>query len=255
VISFNMLHGFPSFDHLSQRLDLIATEIDRHGADIVLLQEVPWTFKTRSAARFLAEKTGMNYAALRANGNRWAIGFEEGEAILSRYPILETEFEELMPKSGLFEHRVVLGATLDTPLGALKVFSTHLTNGDPEINQEQAAALSAFAQGDGMSILAGDFNAQPHSPQIKACQSFWVDAFAAAPKDTCCVDDLMLHDQIPGKRIYYLFLSPQLAEASRMTVSLVFDQPYSLDPGWLWASDHLGLIVTIEAVPSGDGAD
>lgn len=252
VISINMLHGFPVFDDLPQRLDLIAAEISQQEADIVLLQEVPWTLKTRSAARSLAEKTGMNYAYLRANGNRWAIGFEEGEAILSRYPIQETGFIELKPKAGLFEHRVVLQATLDTPLGAMRVYATHLTNGDPTINQGQAAVLSAFVLGDGFAILGGDFNAQPHSPQIEALQSHWVDAFTATPQDTCCVDDLTHRDQTPGKRIDYLFLSPQLAATSRVSGALVFDQPYPLDSGWLWASDHFGLQVTIEAVPSGD---
>ena len=84
IVSLNMLHGFPKFEYLSQRLEIIGEEIIELDADIVLLQEVPWTLKTGNSAKLLAEKIGMNYAYLRANGNRWAIGFEEGEAILSR---------------------------------------------------------------------------------------------------------------------------------------------------------------------------
>jgi len=79
VMSLNMLHGFPRFEHLSDRLDLIAMEINRQEADIVCLQEVPWTVRLGNGARYLAEQTGMNHAYLRANGNRWAILFEEGE--------------------------------------------------------------------------------------------------------------------------------------------------------------------------------
>lgn len=255
VISFNMLHGFPSFDHLSQRLDLIAAEITQQEADIVLLQEVPWTFKARSAARSLSDKTGMNYAYIRANGNRWAIGFEEGEAILSRFPILETGFVELLPKAGIFEHRVALQVALDTPMGEMKAYSTHLTNGDPLINRGQAAALSTYVQSDGFAILAGDFNARSPSPQIEILQSHWVDAFTSTPGSTCCVDNLTLRDQTASKRIDYLFLSPALADLGRVAGRLVFDQPYPRDSGWLWASDHFGLMVTIDAVPSGDGVD
>ena len=82
VLSLNVLHDFPRFERLSERLDLIAAEILRQDADVVCLQEVPWHWG--SAARALAERTGLNYLYLRANGNRWALLFEEGEALLSR---------------------------------------------------------------------------------------------------------------------------------------------------------------------------
>ena len=42
VMSMNVLHDFPRFQSLSDRLDLIADEILRQDADLVLLQEVPW---------------------------------------------------------------------------------------------------------------------------------------------------------------------------------------------------------------------
>jgi len=84
-----MLHGFPGFELLDERLQTIADEINLIEPDIVLLQEVPWTLRRGNAAKHLAEQTEMNYAYLRANGNRWAIGFEEGEAILSLFPLLD----------------------------------------------------------------------------------------------------------------------------------------------------------------------
>ena len=36
VMSLNVLHGFPRFEHLEQRMGLVAAEIRRHDADIVL---------------------------------------------------------------------------------------------------------------------------------------------------------------------------------------------------------------------------
>ena len=142
VLSLNMLHGFPRFEHLDDRLDLIAAEIQRLDPDIVCLQEVPWHWG--SAAQDLAERTGLNHLYMRANGNRWAILFEEGEAILSRYPLRDTTATGLAPRAGLFEHRVALQATAVTPWGDLRVVSTHLTHGDPEVNETQAASLIAF---------------------------------------------------------------------------------------------------------------
>lgn len=56
VMSFNMLHGFPKFASLEERLELTAAEIRRQDADLVLLQAVPWTLQGRDGAIFLAER-------------------------------------------------------------------------------------------------------------------------------------------------------------------------------------------------------
>ena len=254
LLSLNMLHGFPRFAHLEQRLDLIAAEVRRQDADIVLLQEVPWTPPLGSAARLLADRIGYNFLYLRANGNRWAILFEEGEAILSRYPLRDADWVELEPQAGWFEHRVALRATAATPWGDLPLVVTHLTNGAPEVNRQQAAALVAFV-GDGPAIVAGDFNAEEGSPQMQALAARWVDAYRAAHPDdpgwTCCVDDLTAGPEEPlEKRIDYVFVVPG-SGAKVVSARRVLDQPARLAGGWLWASDHVGLLVEISSNPPG----
>jgi endonuclease/exonuclease/phosphatase family metal-dependent hydrolase len=251
VLSLNVLHGFPQFEHLSQRLDLIAGEIRCQDADIVCLQEVPWTLRLGSGAQYLAAQTGLNHLYLRANGNRRAILFEEGEAILSRYPLREAGFLELEPQAGFFEHRVALWATAVTPWGDLQVLTTHLTHGDPEINHAQAAMLASFVAkaGDGPAVIAGDLNAVEDSPQIEMLTERWTDAFrAAAPVDsgpTCCIDDLTAGPTEPLEgRIDYLFLVPGQG-ASVVTAQRVLDRPHQIDQGWQWASDHVGLLIGI----------
>jgi endonuclease/exonuclease/phosphatase family metal-dependent hydrolase len=251
VLSLNMLHGFPRFEHLDARLDLIAAEIQRLDPDIVCLQEVPWHWG--SAARDLAERTGLNYLYLRANGNRWAILFEEGEAILSRYPLRDAAFTELEARAGPFEHRVALQATSVTPWGDLRVVSTHLTNGDPAVNEAQAASLVAFltASGTGtLAIVAGDFNAREDSPQIGALYAAgWTDTYRAAHPGnaglTCCADDLTNPDQTLDKRIDYIFFIPGDGSLRVADSRVVFDQPLPASDGWLWASDHAGLLTTL----------
>lgn len=247
VVSLNMLHGFPRFDHLEERLALIAEAIQETDADIVCLQEVPWHWG--NAAQRLAQATGLNYLYLRANGNRWAILFEEGEAILSRYPLREAAFVELEPRAGLFEHRVALRATALTPQGPLQVFVTHLTNGERGVNQGQVVSLVEFvARSDGgPAIVAGDFNATEDEPQIQALE--WLDTYRAVrPHDpglTCCVEDLTAG---PGealeKRIDYLFLLPA-GRAKAMDSQRLLAEPRPIDSGWLWASDHIGLLSEI----------
>jgi endonuclease/exonuclease/phosphatase family metal-dependent hydrolase len=252
IVSLNVLHGFPRFEYLEERLDLIAAEIRRLDPDLVLLQEVPW--HRANAAQRLAKGAGLNYLYLRANGNRRAILFEEGEAILSRYPLRDPTWVELAPHAGFFEHRVVLGATATTPWGDLRVFSTHLTHGDTETNRGQAASLRAFVDNatEGPAFVAGDFNAVEGSPQIQTLR--WVDTYRLAnPGEdgfTCCVDDLTASpDELLDKRIDYLFLVPGVRRAEVVRSQPILVQPTALGSGWLRASDHAGLFTEISLEP------
>lgn len=255
VMSLNVLHGFPRFERLDIRLGLIANEIRRQDADIVCLQEVPWALGLGSAAEDLAERTGLNHLYVRANGNRRAILFEEGEAILSRFPLKDPDFAELDPQAGFFEHRVVLHATATTPWGDVRVFVTHLTDGDPESNRAQAASLLSLVAdtGTGPAIVAGDFNATEDSPQIEAITHAWTDTFRAAhPEDdgfTCCIDNLNKAPEKNGleKRIDYVFLVPGSDKEARVLSSQrLLDRPLSTADGWQWASDHVGLLTSVE---------
>jgi len=257
VMSLNMLHGFPQFEHLSARMDLIADEIRHQDADIVCLQEVPWTWQLGSGAEYLATRVGMNYLYLRANGNRRAILFEEGAAILSRYALKDAASVELQPRAGFFEHRVALHATAVTPWGDVDVFVTHLTHGDQEVNRQQAASLAAFVQTTGRApaIVAGDLNATEDSSQIQSLARNWVDAYHAANPDdeglTCCIDNLTAGpEEDLERRIDYLFVVPR--GGRRMEVhrsQLVLDRPLEVAQDWQWASDHVGLMAEIEMGP------
>ena len=251
VVSLNMLHGFPGFKDLQLRLDLISTEIRRLNADVVLLQEVPWTTRTGNAAEVVAQKLGYNYLYYRANGNKDLIFFEEGEAILSRFPLKGAMFTELQPRAGLFESRVTLGALAVTPWGEVTFYVVHLTDKGPQVNAGQAHALQSFVQAhsSGFAIVAGDFNAREDSPQIKQLVSGWTDTYRAAhPKDigfTCCIDDLRANPGEPlEERIDYIFLVHESGKI--ISVEHVFDHPFKVGGGWQWASDHTGLMVEIE---------
>ena len=251
VVSLNMLHGFPSFKDLKLRLDLIATEIRRLDADVVLLQEVPWTIGTGNAAEVVAQKLGYNYLYYRANGNKNLIFFEEGEAILSRFPFRETEFTELQPRAGLFESRVALGAMAITPWGEVTFYVAHLTDKDPKVNAGQAEDLRSFVEAhtSGFAVVAGDFNAREDSPQIKQLASVWTDTYRAAhPNDkglTCCIDDLTANPGEPlEERIDYIFLVH--VSGKIISVEHVFDHPFKVGDGWQWSSDHTGLMLEIQ---------
>ncbi|HLE52992.1 MAG TPA: endonuclease/exonuclease/phosphatase family protein [Anaerolineales bacterium] len=252
VMSFNVLHGFPNFENLGERLELAAAEILRQDADLVLLQEVPWTRQVRDGAKFLAERVGFNYLYLRAQGNHWAILFEDGVAVLSRFPLKEPAVVELKPREMFFEPRVALSAVAETPWGDLPLFVTHLASSDDQINRGQVVALREFvaSRTDGLGIVAGDFNATPDTPQIESLTEGWIDTYHTAnPQDmglTCCIDDLHAPPGEPlEERIDYIFLVPGRG-VQVISAQLILDQPSPFADGWLWASDHVGLLVIME---------
>ena len=254
VLSLNMLHGYPDFKDLPLRLDLIAAEIRRLDADMVLLQETPWTRAMGNGAKYLAAQLGYNYLYYRMNGNRRLIFFEEGEALLSRFPLKDPVFAVLQPRVGFFESRVALGATAATPWGDVAFFVTHLTDKDPQVNRRQSESLRGFVEAHpgGLAVVAGDFNAREDSPQIAALASNWIDAYRAIhPIDeglTCCVDDLTAGPGEPlDERIDYIFLVTKTGESGEIArAQHVFDRPFPVSSGWQWASDHTGLLVEIE---------
>jgi endonuclease/exonuclease/phosphatase family metal-dependent hydrolase len=249
VMSFNVLHDFPHFRYLEARLAYIAAAIRELDPDVVCLQEVPWHWG--SAARRLGEATGLNYLYGRANGNRWAILFEEGEAILSRYPLRDADLVELQPRAAFFQRRVVLRATADTPWGPLRIFATHLTHDNPQANRGQAAWLASFVatSGQGPAVVGGDFNATEDEPQIQALD--WIDTYRQAHPDepgyTCCVDDLAPGPgQALDKRIDFVFFVPGEGLARVVSSRRVLDKPFRTADGWLRPSDHVGVLSEIE---------
>ena len=253
VLSLNMLHGYPDFEDLDERLDIIVAGIQDADADIVMLQEVPWTRELGDVAATLADRLGMNFLYYRANGNRHLIFFEEGELILSRYPLLNSEAVELKPRAGFFENQVVLHADVATPLGDLGLFVTHLTHSNPQANPLQAEALLEYvnSKGEELKVVAGDFNATPDSPQIQTLSQQWIDTYTTLhpekPGFTSSIDDLHNDRSEPlERRIDYIFLANEGADAiDLLDARRVFDQPVRTTRGWQWASDHIGLLITL----------
>ena len=147
----------------------------------------------------------------------------------------------------------MLGATAITPWGAVRVFATHLANGDPQVNRRQAESLMAFVgrRGTDLAIVAGDFNATEDSPQIKAISTQAVDTYRAAhledPGFTCCIDDLSsASSDPPDERIDYVFLFPWTQHRVGLaSCERVLDQSFHSAGGWQWASDHVGLLTAI----------
>jgi endonuclease/exonuclease/phosphatase family metal-dependent hydrolase len=151
---------------------------ESNGVDVLLLQEVTRT-KDFHSDEWLSQRLGMAYVYSRANGHSNGIGFEEGLAILSRFPIGAPLIYQLSNGKNPFVRRVALGTTIFTPCGELLTFSVHLGL-LPRKNAEQQSRLHAWVDqeaGEKPALVGGDFNSDENSPQIKNTQSHWLDTF------------------------------------------------------------------------------
>ena len=159
-------------------MEAFAELVETEDADIVLLQEVART-TTMHADRWLAERLGLATIYAVANGDVDAIGFEEGLAILSRFPLGDIHLRRLSRGRNPFARRVALGAHVQTPHGSLLVVSVHLGLVQRH-NADQIRRLRDWVRtisGGDVAVVGGDFNAPEHRSEIARTRDAWTDTF------------------------------------------------------------------------------
>lgn len=141
--------------------------------DIICLQEVWAQEGGLDQAMWLADE--LNMYVVRTEGS-WDRGVSQGNAILSRWPILRSSIHRLPSADGSPGVRRVIAAQIDTPFGHWWTLCTHL---DYKFDQSftrigQCEALSALVDSlrhdpdnEPPVIMAGDFNAVPDSDEIR----------------------------------------------------------------------------------------
>ncbi len=266
VATFNLLHGGPSSGlwgddhHLDARLDLVARELRVVDPDILGLQE-----SSISGRRHVAERLAAELRLHWAHGSAtrrisrigvldrllvWAMNFEEGPAILSRWPIVESEVLDLPRCVKFYDPRVVLRAAVDTPRGRLQVFSTHLAH-DPCQAKRLGEILRAHS-GPLPALLLGDFNAPESTAWIRTLvrEAGLLDAYRAAnPSATgpTVWQRPDAPDPTVSRRVDFIFVRPGTAAAPRVRSSrVILSTPGRLANGtMLWPSDHYGVVAEL----------
>ena len=178
VLSANLWHDWPRRHRWTERLDAVASLIEAEGVDIVLLQEVARTAGLQ-ADRRLAARLGFALAFARTNGSVDAVGFEEGLAVLSRFPIAEVRLRQLSSSPNPLVRRVALAVEVATPLGPVLAVTTHLGLAERH-NARQIRVLRSWVTelaGGAVAVIGGDFNAEEHAAEMIRTRRDWVDAF------------------------------------------------------------------------------
>jgi endonuclease/exonuclease/phosphatase family metal-dependent hydrolase len=174
ILSANLCHTWPKRNFPFERLQKFVELVKEKQADILLLQEVMHT-DTSQVHGWLADQLQMNVAYARTNGDRQWLHFEEGVAVLSRFPILHSEQKFLKSAFHPFVHRQALAAQIATPCGKILAISTHLSI-TPWQNRHQIEQIQSWIEGqDHSTILGGDFNAAEHTHRIARIQRIWID--------------------------------------------------------------------------------
>ncbi|MFW5921611.1 MAG: endonuclease/exonuclease/phosphatase family protein, partial [Polyangiales bacterium] len=177
--------------------------------------------------------------------------FEEGIAVLSRWPILWSDARDLPhDEVGGVATRAVLGARLDSPFGEAQVFCTHMLAGGTEEEQaDQSVAILGFMEDNPSalpSFLGGDLNAEPttlptqvlrgdasHDGTTGSLEDGWLAVRAGDDGFTIPSDD-------PDRRIDYVYAAPGSdgATATPTECSRELTEP---EDG-VYASDHLAVL-------------
>jgi endonuclease/exonuclease/phosphatase family metal-dependent hydrolase len=185
-----------------------------------------------------------------------AIRFNEGPAVLSRFPIVSSEIVALPRCANRLFPRVLLRVEVQTPHGPLDFYSTHTSRDDCQLRR--VTELVRARRGLLPAIVAGDFNT-PESADAYAdlVGAGFVDAFRAVnPGATGPTSRQQVHDarSTASRRIDFVFVVPGANGVPRVLEGrVVLDRPRRRADGTtLWPSDHYGVLAVIE-IPTNGG--
>jgi len=171
VMSYN-IHAMRGMDKKVD-VDRIAKVINDQNPDVVGLQEVD-QFTERSgkidAIKILEEKTGL-YGVFMATFDYQ--GGEFGNAMLSRYPIIDQKLYRL-PSRDNYEPRLMMMISCIIESGdTVHFYNTHLDHHRQDSDRPiQVEAIKKIIKNDQSKIIfTGDFNCQPGSESLNIITS------------------------------------------------------------------------------------
>jgi endonuclease/exonuclease/phosphatase family metal-dependent hydrolase len=236
VATFNIHHGASPDEALD--LERVARVVEALRVDAVGLQEVDRHWSERSGLvdqpAWLARRLRMHHAY---GANLDLDPLEPGQprrqygtAILSRWPIAAAENTPL-PKFEGHEQRGLLRARLLVRGTGVMVATTHLQHNDNAERELQAARIvELLGEDPKRTILTGDLNAVPGTPEITTLTGALDDVWPRAGDG----EGLTYSSLDPHARIDYVLASRDVRPA---TAEVVMRDPE--------ASDHLPVVAEL----------
>jgi endonuclease/exonuclease/phosphatase family metal-dependent hydrolase len=228
------------------RRELIAQQVGDLNPDMWALNEIHIPTQTgRWLQRAAAKATATKYVLVQQSEAGEESGVQ-GEALLSRYPIIETA--NLDYRS---HNCVALVARLEIAGRLLDIYVTHLIAAKVEdgARQYQVKRLLEWIHmrdDADCSVVCGDFNAAPDQPSI----ALMAAAFRPTQNEPTAFTPLREPGGLPthpewerfDRCIDYIWVSESI---SVRVSGLCFNQP-AQDNSELWPSDHVGVWADLE---------
>jgi len=268
VATWNLWGRFGPWE---ERQPAIAATLAGLDADVVGLQEVWFDDAGDHQADWLARgldwPTAVAVPCAVPAGRRSRAAL--GNAVLSRWPLLDWHAQPLPDVDGRPGPRTVVHARLDHPAGPLDVFTTHLDHrpDGSRTRQAQVATVAAFVarhRGDPERsfppILTGDLNAPPTSDEVRMLtgetavpvrgivfRDAWVHGGDGSPGFTWHRDNPWLADALsPQRRLDYVLVGwPRRKGLGRVASCRVVDQPVD----GVQPSDHYAVVADLHTEP------
>ena len=198
IMTYNIRHGIGLDGVLD--LERTARVIEAAQVDIVILNEVDHG-TSRSFGVHQADSLGALLDLFSLFGPSIDYdGGQYGNALLSRYPIIDFRVVDLSTDS-LLEGRSVFISRIDVSGDTLVILGTHLGLSEEE-RLEQVQLIIQNLPKESRMILAGDFNFEPNSECYVILTQLFRDGlveFTAEPALTFPADN-------PHRRIDYIFI-------------------------------------------------
>lgn len=226
----------------TERHPLISAELAALKPDLVAFNEVCVPIQSAKILRdAVTAATGVSYNLVqqtKVNG----LSEVEGEALLSRYPVIETANLDFQTRDmvALVSRVLVDGVPID-------VYVTHLfkSRGEESLRLFQVERLLDWIDSRpdaAASIVCGDFNATLDKPSAALMASRFRPSQTSHPTAFTALadaDGAVSHPYWPrlDRCIDYIWVSGALKV---MASQVCFDRPSPQDPS-LWPSDHAGV--------------
>ncbi|MBK1439121.1 endonuclease/exonuclease/phosphatase family protein [Parapedobacter sp. ISTM3] len=228
MVTYNIHHANPPSRPGEIDIEAIAAVINRVNPDVVALQEVDVRTQrsgpSLDQARTLATRTGMQVFFSKSIDYQ---GGEYGNAILSRYPIVQRVRHELPSVPGVStEARSLAVIAVETENGERIYFgTTHLDVSHAETRNLQVDKLRDVNEALGAPfVLGGDFNAQVGSETINrlvAGNVFRVACLGSCPNTIPAAS--------PSRAIDFIFLNQAASSAFTVVGYASVNETYASD--------------------------
>lgn len=229
--------------------------------DVVVLIEA-WEDEEDAQAARLGGALGLPHGVFRGGDSGAPAGGRSGVAVLSRWPLGQVGDRRLGGRAGA-DGGLAVHARADGPRGALHVFGTALgwKLGHSAQRQEQVRDLGAYVREttgrDAPVVVAGDFNADPDSDEIRMLTGraavaapgvvfydAWTTAGDGTPGHTWSNANQWAEPVLwPDRRIDYIFSAwPRAGGAGHpVHCELLGDRPGTA----VVPSDHYGVVADL----------